>query len=196
VEIRAVLLERPLTEAETEALLRQLPPQRRERLLRLQVREKWREPLCAYRLLGRLLGERYGWEQLPEIALTEQGKPFFPDFPYIHFSISHTEGAVLAAVAEYPVGVDIERIRPVRPEVLQRFGAENEDGFFRLWVRREARGKCSGAGVGGMLRSELPLQAGEAYAELELFSGYAAGAAARNGPLQTVVRQVTLEEIL
>ena len=45
IELWAACLERPLTERETEAMLRLLPPARRERLLRLRPEEKRREPL-------------------------------------------------------------------------------------------------------------------------------------------------------
>ena len=48
VNLWAVRLERPLTDRETAAMLAVLPPDRRERLLRIKREEKRREPLCAY----------------------------------------------------------------------------------------------------------------------------------------------------
>ena len=54
IELWAARLERPLTEAEEAAMLALLPPERRERLLRLRQPEKRREPLCAYLMLRRL----------------------------------------------------------------------------------------------------------------------------------------------
>ena len=113
IELWAARLERPLTERETAAMLRLLPAGRRERLLRIRQPEKRREPLCAYLLLRLALREACGWRDLPEIRLTSLGKPWFPEFPEVHFNLSHTGGAVLAALSDRPVGVDIERIRPV-----------------------------------------------------------------------------------
>ena len=196
MELWAARLDRPLTEAEEERLMRSLPAERRERLERLRIREKRREPLCAYALLQRMLRERYGWESFPELALTDRGKPYFPAFPEVHFSISHTEGAVLAAVAEHPVGVDLERLRPVRRSMLDRFGAESAESFFKLWVRRESRGKCSGAGIAGMLRAEPPMQAEENYLELEVFPGYAAGVAWYGEARSVSVTQIAMETVL
>ena len=51
IELWTARLERSLTEQETEAMMRLLPPERRKRLLKMQQAEKRREPLCAYMLL-------------------------------------------------------------------------------------------------------------------------------------------------
>ena len=67
---------------------------------------------------------------------------------------------VLFAAGE-PVGVDIEHIRPVSERAMRRLAdVTTERAFFQSWVRREARAKRSGAGVGTMLASETPLQPG------------------------------------
>ena len=95
IELWAARLERPLTEAEEAAMLALLPPERRERLLRLRQPEKRREPLCAYLMLRRALWEQFHWRDLPEIRTASLGKPFFPDHPEVHFNLSHTAGAVL-----------------------------------------------------------------------------------------------------
>ena len=94
-----------------------LPPERQERLLRIKQSEKRREPLCAYLILRHALWEQYRWRELPPIRLTSLGKPYFPDFPEVHFNLSHTTGAVLVALSGEPVGVerlclalDIDRI--------------------------------------------------------------------------------------
>ena len=42
-----------------------LPPERRERLLRIKQPEKRREPLCAYLILRHALWEQYRWRELP-----------------------------------------------------------------------------------------------------------------------------------
>ena len=83
IQLWAARLERSLTEEETQVLLRLLPPERRERLLRIRQPEKRREPLCAYLLLRMALREVCGWRDLPAIALTSLGKPWFPDAVFI-----------------------------------------------------------------------------------------------------------------
>lgn len=197
MDLWAARLERPLTQRETEAMLRLLPPERRERLLRLRVEEKRREPLCAYLILRMALMERCRLRELPEIALSEHGKPFFPAYPDLHFNISHTTGAVLVGVSDQPLGVDIEKIRPVSQRSMRRLAdAATEEEFFQSWVRREARAKRTGAGISTMMRSESPLQYGEYYYEIETFPGYAAGVATRSKEPPGPVRKYSLDEMI
>lgn len=196
IELWAARLERPLTAAEETAMLALLPPARRERLERLRQPEKRREPLCAYLILRRALWEQYRWRELPEIQTTSLGKPYFPAFPDVHFNLSHTTGAVLVALSDRPVGVDIERIRPVSQRTMRRLAdVGTERAFFQSWVRREARAKCSGAGVGTMLTAEEPLQPGEQFYVLDTFPGYAAGAATRGGGPPSTIRRYSLDEM-
>lgn len=196
VTVWATRLERPLTEKEAAALLRLLPVQRRERLLRGKQPERRREPLCAYFMLRCAVLERYRWAELPEIAIESTGKPWFPDHPEVCFNLSHTGGAVLTGVADGPVGVDIERMRRVKPQMMRRLQAETEEEFFRRWVRLEARSKRSGAGVAAMLDGEPPPQPGEFYQELELFPGYAAGVAAGAQEHLEQIRVYSLDELM
>ena len=64
------------------------------------------------------------------------GKPRLRDFPDIHFSVSHTDGLVMCAVADRPVGCDVERIVPLEDEVRVTIGS------IEAWTKREARFKC------------------------------------------------------
>ena len=98
-------------------------------------------------LLAALYREETG-EALPPIAVGERGKPFFPAHPEVCFSLSHTNGAVLAGVSVAPVGVDIEFDRPVGRRTMERLaGTADRAEFLRWWVRREAAAKRDGAGV-------------------------------------------------
>lgn len=193
----AARLDRPLTEEEAAAMLALLPGERRERLLRVQQAERRREPLCAYFLLRRALWEQYRWKEIPKIARTRQGKPYFPAFPQVHFNLSHTAGAVLVGLAGSPLGVDIERVRPVGRRVMRRLAAaDTEEAFFRTWVRREARSKRSGAGIAAMMGGETPMQYGERYYELDTFPGYAAGVAVWDREKPGEVRRFFLDQLL
>ncbi|MDD2956733.1 MAG: 4'-phosphopantetheinyl transferase [Oscillospiraceae bacterium] len=197
IEIWTAKMERLLTPRESAAMLELLPAQRRERLLRIKQEEKRREPLCAYFLLRHALWEQYRWRELPPMTYSSMGKPGFPDFPKVHFNLSHTAGAVLVALAQEPVGVDIEHIRPVSQRTVRRLaGAATQRAFFQSWVRREARTKRSGAGVGVMLESESPLQPGEHFYQLETFPGYVAGVATRGEEPLGQVRRYTLDDML
>lgn len=70
-------------------------------------------------------------------------------------SISHCQDLVACAVAEMPVGIDIEKIRPVKPELIGRVCTPEEkayvgasrERFFEVWTAKEAWFKMQGTGI-------------------------------------------------
>ena len=105
--------------AGNEALLDLVPPERREKLLRLRQPEDRRRSFGAWLLLRAAL-EELGAEPGP-LAYGPQGKPFFPDRPELHFNLSHSGETVLCALSPSPVGCDVETISSARPELAARF---------------------------------------------------------------------------
>lgn len=111
-----------------------------------------------YTLLASLLLEKRGVQPLPPIARTERGKPYFPDRPHFHFSVSHSGGLALCALGESPMGADIERVRE-RSGGLPRYALDDREyawfqgrgsrweDFYTLWTLKEARVKCTGEGI-------------------------------------------------
>ncbi|MBE6962880.1 MAG: 4'-phosphopantetheinyl transferase [Ruminococcaceae bacterium] len=195
VGLWAARIERSLTEREESAMLRLLPESRRQRLLRVQKSEKRAEVLCAYTVLHLALRERYGWRTIPEMTVSSMGKPRFLEYSGVHFNISHTAGAVLVGLSDEPVGVDIERIRPVSERAMRRIaGVESEKAFFQSWVRREALAKRAGAGI-GMLMGETVLRDGEEFFFVDTFDGYAAGVAVGRGTIIGKVHRYFLDDL-
>ena len=88
------------------------------------------------------------------------GKPWLPDHPALHISLSHSGGIVVCAAAAVPVGVDIELPRPVRPGLAARWFPPDEQAllardptaFFDLWMAKEAVLKEIGCGLAAGLR--------------------------------------------
>lgn len=103
---------------------------------------------AARDLLARALGF------LPEIARGVHGKPYFPAYPHIHFSISHTRGAAVCALSDRPCGVDVEHPRPIRTQLAarcfskaERAYADTPERFLEIWTRKEAFLKRDGRGI-------------------------------------------------
>jgi 4'-phosphopantetheinyl transferase len=79
----------------------------------------------------------------------------------LHFSLSHSRSiAVLAVANGRPVGVDVEDVRPIEPEVADsNFSASERSqlnqlqgnawllSFYRCWTRKEAILKAEGVGL-------------------------------------------------
>ena len=118
-------------------------------------------------LLHRGLREFYGltmpFEDLSAaVSLTAEGKPYLPDYPDIHFSISHAGGIVCCVFHERPVGIDTE-LPGYFPEILiSRMFTEEEksllqqeaktdslrqEWFYRLYTLKEAYVKMTGTGL-------------------------------------------------
>lgn len=134
------------TEETTAPDVTQLPPSWQARITKHKRLDKAKEAAFAYCLLAKLVEQQVGC--LPAIGMEAQGKPDFVDQPTLHFSISHTKGCAMVAVATVPIGVDVERIRPVSAHLMERVGQTNDvDDFFQTWVNREAQGKCLGLGI-------------------------------------------------
>lgn len=87
------------------------------------------------------------------IPLPEQtppgGKPRFLDRPDLHFSISHSKTHVLVALADAPVGADVETRRELSKASARMLMDGREEAafdFFELWCLREGVYKLNGAG--------------------------------------------------
>ena len=110
-------------------------------------------------LLKELYREATG-KDLPEIRITDRGKPYFPDSDW-HFSISHTPNHAFCVLSRNNVGLDAEELdrkvnlklaeKILSPEEKARFdAAENkEKALLTFWVLKEATVKLSGEGLRG-----------------------------------------------
>lgn len=196
IQLIAIRLERPFTSEETEQLLRLVPSERRSRLAALRDPVLSHEPICAYAALELGLNALYGWRELPPLSYNKYGKPYFADYPEVQFNISHTRGAVLVGIHDQPLGVDIERIRPVSERTMQRLaGVVTEREFFESWTRRESRAKWGGTGLAAMRAADAPTMHGERFERVETFVGYAACVCTHSADPLAEVRRFTLRDI-
>lgn len=114
-------------------------------------------------LLGQLYREQTG-QELPPIAVTDRGKPYFPDSRW-HFSITHTSRHAFCALSENPIGIDAEELdRNIRltlaekilsPVERQQFDAapDQRRALLTFWVLKEASAKFTGEGLRGFPRN-------------------------------------------
>lgn len=102
-----------------------------------------------------LLARALGLPAPPRVDKDERGKPYLPDFPGLHISISHTRGAAAVALSDAPVGVDVEPAgRTLHDWFPARFFTEAEralaacpEAVIEVWTRKEALLKRDGRGI-------------------------------------------------
>lgn len=96
-----------------------------------------------------------------EFRLGERGKPYLAGAP-IEFNLSHSGDWGVVAAGALPVGVDIERMKPLREfdQLVRRYFTIDEQrqmaafapadrlaAFYRAWSRKEAFMKATGEGL-------------------------------------------------
>ena len=147
---------------------------RREKLASFRHEPSAVQSGLAELLLRHALREEYGLNELPAIETGKKGKPFFPDRPDIQFNLSHCKTAVTCALAEVPVGVDVQEHRTFcrdkqclsAPPIYRILSeperawveagetpTEQDRRFTAVWTCKEAWGKALGVGFLYDLRS-------------------------------------------
>ena len=114
--------------------------------------------------MGRKLLEEmvmdYTGAPMPPIAVTDRGKPYFPESG-LHFSISHSKKHVFCALSEVPIGIDAEEAdREISLSLAEKILSPSEyaqwqrsrdkrKALLTFWVLKEAQAKCTGEGLRG-----------------------------------------------
>lgn len=92
-------------------------------------------------------------------AQTNMGKPFLSPWPQIETSLSHSGALAFCAVADVPVGVDVQREKQISPALIERVCTPEEKQwlcaqkekqetlFAQLWARKESYVKARGTGL-------------------------------------------------
>lgn len=87
---------------------------------------------------------------------TEEGKPYKESR---HFSLSHSHDYVALALGESAIGLDIEKIRDFKKELIPYIANEEEtktiktkEDFFLHWCLKESLLKCVGSGIKNSLK--------------------------------------------
>ena len=105
--------------------------------------------------------------QTPVILRTPRGKPYLPNHPGTHISVTHSGKWFVCALSPCPIGIDLQEhtlLRNESPEqAAQRFckiarrffhsdeaayvEADPSDRFFRVWTAKESYVKYTGQGM-------------------------------------------------
>ena len=100
-----------------------------------------------------------------DLAVFEKGSDGVP-LPSngIFWSLSHKPKYVVGVMSETPIGIDIERIRPVQASLVNRIidnverqlaGTISDALFFRFWTAKESVLKAAGVGLKGLSQCKI-----------------------------------------
>lgn len=111
-------------------------------LSRYKLEETKKEKAVSLILKNKYIGE---------YSLNENGKPISKD---CYFNISHSKGYVVFIKDDVPIGVDIEKIRPVEDDLKEYISSKeekeyikDEKSFYEIWTNKESLTKCIGTGI-------------------------------------------------
>lgn len=155
-----------LDDFDLDAALPLLSDERRRQALRFRHELGRKTCAAAYLLLREGLAKEYGITEKPCFDFGPHGKPVLRNHPDIHFNLSHCREAVVCALSDVPVGVDVEVVTHYKESVARYTMNEQELSailsadrpevmFTRLWTQKEAVLKLSGEGLRDNLKSVL-----------------------------------------
>ncbi len=134
-----------------EQLLPCVSVEKRKQIMRMRPGIDRRLSLYAEIMVRRIASEFLNIDNSDiEIIRGEYGKPYLKGTENFHFNISHTHNAIAIAIADTPIGIDIERIRPLNDSIVKRLysfkekeyvygvAGEKERRFSEVWTRKES----------------------------------------------------------
>lgn len=161
-----VYIDEHYLQMDLQASLAVISEQRRQQALSMRHDQGRRQSVGAYLLLKQALRDEAGIEDNPQFSYGPHGQPFLADYPEWHFSMSHCREAVGCVLSRQPVGLDIESVGRMRPNVLgyamnddeqaEIMGASDPQvAFTRLWTMKESLLKLQGCGLHDGMRDIL-----------------------------------------
>ena len=149
---------RELTENTEDEVLNTLSAADRQRIGELTLPEDRKRAVAGVLLARRALAERSGRPESAIQLFWDEEEKLCAAGTELCFSISHSGPCVVCAVAERPIGVDIEPLRRISPKMMRRSCTEEELAYVRIgdsgderrflevWTAKEALFKLTGRG--------------------------------------------------
>lgn len=167
LDIYIIKIEKDLTISDFGRLLNFETKERKERIVQFHRFEDSQRSLIGNIVVRYAISNRLGICMKDLVfGVGEYGKPFLIPFTGIHFSVSHSGNWVVCAVGENPVGIDVEKIKPIDLKIARRFFSREEyfelmklprerrvEFFYTIWTLKESYIKAEGKGLSIPLNS-------------------------------------------
>lgn len=129
-----------------------LCPARREKVDNFKNTDDKKRTVAGELLARRLISKQYGIDEKEIRLLSCDGKPYIDNLSAF-ISIAHSGDYTVCAVNNAPIGIDIEKIRPINLGITKRFTEAEQEyiknsddfnlAFFDIWTSKEAYIKYS-----------------------------------------------------
>lgn len=158
-KIYLIKVDSPVDENAFQSLLKFVQEEKQKRILRQKIKQNADSMLVGEILAKTAIKKTFGIDIAKQnFTYTGHGKPYLLNYPDVHFNISHSGEYVACAVADSPVGVDIQKIGEYSLEVARRVCNEQElkqiedssdkaSEFIKFWTQKEAILKMYGIGI-------------------------------------------------
>lgn len=161
LQIAAVNLADALEKSKYDKLITYVSMEKLKRINRFHQYQDALRTLIGDILVRYLLCKRLGVRNEELIfGVNEYGKPLLVNNTGVEFNISHSGKWIVCSIYNLPVGIDIEKIKPIDIGIAERFFskdevkslmskciAEREAYFYELWTLKESYIKAIGKGL-------------------------------------------------
>ena len=147
---------------------------RAEKVAKLKKEEMKKQSVAAELLINKGMEELFPDIETPVIwEYDKYGKPYLLNYPDVYMNVSHSGEYAVCAFADTPVGIDIQYMRDVNLNVIDRYFTNEEseyiksytEKFYELWVKKESFSKAVGKGL------QLPLKEISVLEDTVLYNG-------------------------
>ncbi|MEH6970996.1 4'-phosphopantetheinyl transferase family protein [Bacillus sp. JJ675] len=186
MKIYAVSMNELPNSGQFERMMAMVSEEKQDKVKRYRYPEDANRTLIGEVLIRKIISETFGLAN-EQIAFTSgrYGKPSALGLPNFHFNISHSGKWILCAAGSSPVGVDVEKIKPVNYDIAERFFSSEEyrdlmekseperlSYFYHLWTMKESFVKRAGKGLSLPLDSFSVKLAEDGRVSLKVPSGH------------------------
>ncbi|WP_307893315.1 4'-phosphopantetheinyl transferase family protein [Bacillus swezeyi] len=161
MKIYAVYMDQLPGSDQFQRMMDMVSEEKRKKVNRYKFPEDANRTLIGEVLIRHIIKETF---DLPneQITFTEgrYGKPSVAGLPDFHFNISHSGKWIVCGAGSTPIGVDVEKIKPINFAIAERFfspsehrdlmekkEAERLSYFYHLWTMKESFIKQAGKGL-------------------------------------------------
>ena len=138
-----------------DAAVKALPKEKQASVALIRHRQTKEQTLLGWSMVA-LLRERMGCSAHAPLRFSAHGKPYYDDT--FHFNLSHSGDTVCLAVADAPVGVDVQTLKTPSDALVRRVLCPNERAalsaakdpalaFTMFWTMKESWLKLCGTGI-------------------------------------------------